>query len=135
VPCTTRSARPGEVNGQDYIFLTNEQFLELEQAGDLLEYGVYNGHYYGTPKPPKSSSSALNNSENSNSLYKQNSYNHLMGNQALEDDEEEDERLPKRNGSISDMTSLLNLKKINNVNNSFEGKFMFLIYAFFLLVI
>lgn len=53
VPCTTRQARNGEINGQDYIFLSDEQFLELEQNGDLLEYGVYNGHYYGTPKPPK----------------------------------------------------------------------------------
>lgn len=53
VPCTTRPARPGEIHGQDYIFLSNEQFLQLEQNGDLLEYGVYNGHYYGTPKPPK----------------------------------------------------------------------------------
>jgi hypothetical protein len=67
VPCTTRCARPGEVNGQDYIFLTNNEFLELEKHGDLLEYGVYNGHYYGTPKPPKEPrtmffiSSSLNN--------------------------------------------------------------------------
>ena len=53
VPCTTRAPRNGEINGQDYIFLSDEQFLELEQNGDLLEYGVYNGHYYGTPKPPK----------------------------------------------------------------------------------
>ena len=53
VPCTTRQPRNGEINGQDYIFLSDEQFLELEQNGDLLEYGVYNGHYYGTPKPPK----------------------------------------------------------------------------------
>lgn len=145
VPCTTRSARPGEVNGQDYIFLSNEQFLELEQAGDLLEYGVYNGHYYGTPKPPKSSTSALiQNSDNVNGMYKQNSYNHLMSNQVLEDDEEEEEdednssnykqeekqMPPKRNNSISDMTSLLNLKKINNVNNSFEGKYFFFLGFF-----
>jgi guanylate kinase len=53
VPCTTRLPRQGEVHGQDYIFLTNDEFLEMEQNGDLLEYGVYNGHYYGTPKPPK----------------------------------------------------------------------------------
>ncbi|RNA37969.1 membrane-associated guanylate WW and PDZ domain-containing 2 [Brachionus plicatilis] len=53
VPCTTRLPRTGEINGQDYIFLSDEQFLELEQSGELLEYGVYNGHYYGTPKPPR----------------------------------------------------------------------------------
>jgi hypothetical protein len=53
VPCTTRPPRNGEINGQDYIFLTNAEFLEMEKQGDLLEYGVYNGHYYGTPRPPK----------------------------------------------------------------------------------
>jgi len=63
VPCTTRPARPGEIHGQDYIFLTNEQFLQLEQSGDLLEYGVYNGHYYGTPKPPKHKLNATNSAE------------------------------------------------------------------------
>jgi hypothetical protein len=63
VPCTTRPARKGEIDGQDYIFLSNQQFLELEQAGHLLEYGVYNGYYYGTPKPPKN-----NNNNNTASL-------------------------------------------------------------------
>lgn len=53
VPCTTRQPRTGEINGQDYIFLSNEEFLDMENNGELLEYGVYNGHYYGTPKPPK----------------------------------------------------------------------------------
>ena len=59
VPCTTRPARKGEIDGQDYIFLSNQQFLELEQAGHLLEYGVYNGYYYGTPKPPKNNSNLV----------------------------------------------------------------------------
>jgi hypothetical protein len=59
VPCTTRPARKGEIDGQDYIFLSNQQFLELEQAGHLLEYGVYNGYYYGTPKPPKNNNNTL----------------------------------------------------------------------------
>jgi hypothetical protein len=62
VPCTTRPPRNGEVNGQDYIFLTNNEFLEMEKRGDLLEYGVYNGHYYGTPKPPKEPKANLNES-------------------------------------------------------------------------
>jgi guanylate kinase len=53
VPCTTREARDGEVAGKDYIFLTDEQFIKMEEGGELLEYGVYNGHYYGTPKPNK----------------------------------------------------------------------------------
>lgn len=68
VPCTTRAARNGEINGQDYIFLTDDEFLELERNGDLLEYGVYNGHYYGTPKPPKEPKMMLGNATHQLSL-------------------------------------------------------------------
>ena len=41
---TTRPPRPGEVNGADYYFVTEEEFLSLEMA----EKTVYNGHRYGT---------------------------------------------------------------------------------------
>ncbi|CAF4670871.1 unnamed protein product, partial [Rotaria socialis] len=53
VPCTTRPQRPGEINGQDYTFLSVKDFHALEKSGKLLESGVYKGHYYGTPRPPK----------------------------------------------------------------------------------
>ncbi|CAF3987882.1 unnamed protein product [Rotaria magnacalcarata] len=64
VPCTTRPPRPGEINGQDYTFLSTKDFRTLEKSGNLLESGVYKGnhldyfvfrigHYYGTPRPPK----------------------------------------------------------------------------------
>ncbi|XP_078487126.1 membrane-associated guanylate kinase, WW and PDZ domain-containing protein 3 isoform X2 [Ciona intestinalis] len=52
LPCTTRSLREGEQDGVDYTFLSEEQFHELEKSGALLESGVYEGNYYGTPKPP-----------------------------------------------------------------------------------
>ncbi|XP_035007129.1 membrane-associated guanylate kinase, WW and PDZ domain-containing protein 1b isoform X3 [Hippoglossus stenolepis] len=52
VPCTTRAPREGEVSGVDYNFLSEEDFLELENSGTLLEIGTYDGNYYGTPKPP-----------------------------------------------------------------------------------
>ncbi|CAF3013359.1 unnamed protein product [Rotaria sp. Silwood2] len=52
VPCTTRPSRPGEINGQDYTFLSVKDFHALEKSGKLLESGVYKvGHYYGTPRP------------------------------------------------------------------------------------
>ncbi|CAF1063210.1 unnamed protein product [Rotaria sordida] len=53
VPCTTRPPRPGEINGQDYTFLSVKDFHALEKSGKLLESGVYKGHYYGTPRPTK----------------------------------------------------------------------------------
>ncbi|XP_076824351.1 membrane-associated guanylate kinase, WW and PDZ domain-containing protein 3-like isoform X2 [Clavelina lepadiformis] len=52
LPCTTRKLRVGEIDGVDYTFLTVEQFQELEKSGALLESGIYEGNYYGTPKPP-----------------------------------------------------------------------------------
>jgi guanylate kinase len=49
VSATTRSARPGETNGQDYHFLSTEEFERRIEAGDLLEYEeVYPGQFYGT---------------------------------------------------------------------------------------
>ena len=37
----------------DYTFLSLDKFRKLEQSGQLLESGIYEGNHYGTPKPPK----------------------------------------------------------------------------------
>jgi guanylate kinase len=50
VSATTRGPRPGEVNGQDYIFLTREKFEEWISSGFFLEYAEYSGNLYGTPE-------------------------------------------------------------------------------------
>ncbi len=42
---TTRPPRPGEINGQDYTFLSVKDFRALEKSGGLLESGVYKGRY------------------------------------------------------------------------------------------
>lgn len=50
---TTRSARPGEVDGVHYHFVSGEEFDELEAAGGLLEWAVVHGtDRYGTPRAP-----------------------------------------------------------------------------------
>lgn len=49
VSATTRVPRPGEVNGVNYWFLTEEEFLKREAAGDFLETAVVHGMaHYGT---------------------------------------------------------------------------------------
>lgn len=49
VSVTTRAPRPGEQDGVDYHFLSEEAFWQREAEGDLLEYEeVYKGLYYGT---------------------------------------------------------------------------------------
>ena len=50
VSATTRSPRPGEVDGTHYFFWTKEKFEEMIAAGQMLEYVQYNGNYYGTPR-------------------------------------------------------------------------------------
>ncbi len=50
VSATTRQPRPGEVDGQQYFFLTRQRFEELIEAGQMLEHAQYNGNYYGTPR-------------------------------------------------------------------------------------
>ena len=50
VSCTTRSPRPGEENGKDYFFLTQEAFEEKKQSGEFLESAEVFGHLYGTSR-------------------------------------------------------------------------------------
>lgn len=52
VSVTTRSQRPGEVDGESYRFVTREDFTRLVQNGELLESTDYIGERYGTPKAP-----------------------------------------------------------------------------------
>ena len=47
VSATTRSARPGEIDGKDYFFVKREEFESLIANQALLEYAEYVGNYYG----------------------------------------------------------------------------------------
>jgi guanylate kinase len=47
---TTRPARPGEVDGRDYCFVSTEEFTQLIRDGLLVEYVQQFGHYYGTSR-------------------------------------------------------------------------------------
>jgi guanylate kinase len=50
VTATDRPPRPGEVHGQDYFFLTTEEFLHMERDGELLEHAIVYGQHKGIPK-------------------------------------------------------------------------------------
>jgi guanylate kinase len=52
VSVTTRTPRPGEVNGREYHFVTDAAFDALVARGELLEWATFAGHKYGTPKAP-----------------------------------------------------------------------------------
>ncbi len=50
VSVTTRPMRPGEVDGEDYIFVSSEEFNAMRDDGDLLEWALVFDNFYGTPK-------------------------------------------------------------------------------------
>jgi guanylate kinase len=52
VSVTTRRARPGEVDGVHYHFLTDAEFDRLVAGDGLLEWAEYAGNRYGTPAAP-----------------------------------------------------------------------------------
>ncbi|MEK6255974.1 MAG: guanylate kinase, partial [Chloroflexota bacterium] len=49
VTATTRAARPEEVDGVDYIFVSSEQFAEMIENDKLLEYAIVYNDYKGIP--------------------------------------------------------------------------------------
>ena len=50
VSATTRKPRDGEQDGISYFFKTKEEFQDMINKGELLEYATYVGNYYGTNK-------------------------------------------------------------------------------------
>lgn len=50
VTATTRPPREGEVNGMDYFFVSHDEFAELIEQGELLEYAIVYNDYKGIPK-------------------------------------------------------------------------------------
>lgn len=52
VSCTTRPPRPGEINGQDYEFISEDEFKARIEQDYFFEWAEVFGRYYGTPKTP-----------------------------------------------------------------------------------
>jgi guanylate kinase len=50
VSVTTRPPRPGELNGSDYEFVSEDRFAEMLRQGELLEHAEVYGQQYGTPR-------------------------------------------------------------------------------------
>src|SRR5262249_45314878 len=50
ISATARRKRDGEIDGQQYYFLSPEEFERRRKAGDFLEFAEVHGHKYGTPK-------------------------------------------------------------------------------------
>lgn len=47
---TTRTPRPGEVDGENYFFVDIDKFEDMAKNNELLEYAFVHTNYYGTPK-------------------------------------------------------------------------------------
>jgi guanylate kinase len=53
VSATTRSPRPGEIEGQSYRFVSEDEFSRMQRSTELLEWATVHGqHRYGTPRSP-----------------------------------------------------------------------------------
>ena len=50
ISATTRAPRAGEIDGVNYFFKTPEQFQEMIDTGQLLEWAKYAENFYGTPR-------------------------------------------------------------------------------------
>lgn len=50
ISATTRKPREGEVHGREYFFKTVEEFEEMIQAGEFIEWAKFVDNYYGTPR-------------------------------------------------------------------------------------
>lgn len=50
ISATTRNPRPYEKDGEHYFFRTKTEFEYMKEAGQLLEWAVFCGNYYGTPR-------------------------------------------------------------------------------------
>jgi len=47
---TTRKPRPGEIDGRDYYFVTEERFRNMVRAGDFAEWAQVHSNLYGTSR-------------------------------------------------------------------------------------
>jgi guanylate kinase len=50
ISCTTRQPREDETDGEDYLFISEEEFREKAEAGEFLEWEENFGNCYGTPR-------------------------------------------------------------------------------------
>ena len=52
ISCTTRAPRTGEVDGQDYFFISEHEFRARREQGYFAEWAQVHGNWYGTPLAP-----------------------------------------------------------------------------------
>lgn len=51
VSCTTRQPREGEIHGENYFFLTKDEFKACIERNEFLEWAEFSGNMYGTQRP------------------------------------------------------------------------------------
>lgn len=47
---TDRNMRPGDIPGETYIFVSNDEFKRMIDNNELYEFDVHHNHYYGVPR-------------------------------------------------------------------------------------
>lgn len=49
ISATTRKPRPGDIDGKDYLFISEDEFLSKKDKGEFIEWEQVHQYYYGTP--------------------------------------------------------------------------------------
>jgi guanylate kinase len=52
VSATTRAPRPGEIDGVNYFYVSDQEFDQMIENNELLEWANYTNNRYGTPRKP-----------------------------------------------------------------------------------
>ena len=52
ISATTRTPRPGEIDGEHYWFVDRSKFTHMIENSELLEWAEFAGNFYGTPRQP-----------------------------------------------------------------------------------
>src|SRR5699024_8836558 len=50
ISATTRKPRTTEIDGENYVFFSEEKFKKMADNGEFLEYAHVHNNYYGSPK-------------------------------------------------------------------------------------
>ena len=61
VSATTRTPRPGEAEGVDYSFLSEDEFQRMVEDGQMLEHAQVFNNRYGSPRGPRGKGNGVGN--------------------------------------------------------------------------
>lgn len=112
VTTTTRQKRAGEIDGKDYYFISEEEFLNKIKEDAFIEYTVYNNNYYGSYKKEKADNKILIVEPNGLKAFQKLNDPHMISFFIDSDEKERYQRMLKRGDDISDINRRINNDRV-----------------------